>query len=131
MTRDVQGGMENLVAKDVMDPKVMKDSRLVVMVHLETGALLETSGPQDLLDLKEILENLVLTAVQDRADAKEIQAIGGTLVTQVWLAPLVPGAVGGSQVFLVNLGLTVLQASRAALDCQVLLDRWDFTDWTD
>lgn len=45
VTLDVQGKMENLGAKDLLDPKVIKETLLVVLVHLETRGLLETSGP--------------------------------------------------------------------------------------
>lgn len=122
MTRDVRGKMENLVAKDVLDPKVIKETLLVVLVHLETVDLVETPGPQDLLDLEEILEDQVSSGVQDRKDAKEIQAVGGTWANQVCSAPLVPEVVRVFQVFLVKLVLMVLQDHKGARDSKALLD---------
>lgn len=80
---DVRGKLENPVTKDVLDPKVIKESLLVVLVHLETRGLLETSAPKDLLDLVEILEDPVSSGVQDKEDAKEILAIGGNWANQV------------------------------------------------
>lgn len=130
-TRDVRDYLENLVTKDVLDPKVIKETLSVVLVYLEKRGLLETSGSQDLLDFEGILDNLVSSGVQDRKDAKEIQAIRETQANSVWLAPQVPEVVPVFQDFLVKQGLMVLQDRRATLDSKVLLDRWDFTDWTD
>lgn len=131
MTWDVLEKLENPVTKDVLDRKVIKETPLVFLVHLETTGLLETSGPQELLDLKEILVDPVSSGFQDREDAKEIQAIRGNWAHQVWSVPRVPEAVRVFQVFLVKPVVMVLQDLQASRDSQVLLDRSAFMDWTD
>lgn len=131
VTWDVRAKMESLGGKDLLDPKVIKETLLVVLVHLETRGLLETSGPQDFLDLEEILEDLVSTGLQDRKDAKEIQASRETWANQVWSVPRVPEVVRVFQVFLVKPVLMVHQDRRAPRASKVLLDHLDFMDWTD
>lgn len=131
MTKDVQENLENLVITAVLDPKVIRGSLWGVMVHLETRGLLETSGPQDLLDLKGILEDLVSLGVRVRKDAKEMQVIRGCRVNKVWSVLQVQVVVPVVQDFLVTRGLMVLQDRREALDLKVLQDRWDSTDWMD
>lgn len=76
VTQDVRGNWGNLVTQDLQDPKVTKEHLLVVLVHLEIKGLLDHLGPQEFLDLEEILEYPVLLEVQDQKDAKEIQASG-------------------------------------------------------
>lgn len=43
------------------------------LVHPETRALQEITGPQELLDIQDILENRGSLGLQDRKAAKEIQ----------------------------------------------------------
>lgn len=131
MTWDVREQLENPVVKDILDPKVIKETPLVFLVHPETRGLLETSGYQDLLDPEEILEDPVSSGVQDREDARGIQALGGNWAHKVWSVPQVPEVARVFRVFLVQQVLMVLQDRRAAPDSKALLDRSDFMDWTD
>lgn len=129
VAQDVQGNVGHLVTQDVQDPKVTKEYLLVVLVHLETRGLLDHLGPQEFLDLEDILECPVSLEVQDRKDAKEIQASVETEVPQVCWVLQVPEVVPVSQVCPVSRGLMVLQDRRATQDSQVLLDHSDFMDW--
>lgn len=59
---------------------------LMFSLNKPSGEFLDESDlflSQDLLDFKEILEDWVSLGLQDRKDAKEIQAIGGTRVQTV------------------------------------------------
>lgn len=127
----MQENLENLVPQDAPDPQVIKETPSVFLVQLETRGLLETSGPQDLLDLEEILECQVSSGCQDRGGAKEIQVFRVTLVNKVWWVHLVPEVARVLQASLVKPGPMVLQVQQAAKDSQVLLDHWDFMDWMD
>ncbi|KAK5904154.1 hypothetical protein CesoFtcFv8_005745 [Champsocephalus esox] len=119
VTWDVQGQTENPVTEDVPDPKVMRETQLVVSVRLEARGRLETSVHKELLDFEEILEEPGSRGTQESEDVKEIQAMAGIWAHQVWSAPPVPEVVRVFQAFRVQLVLTVLQVLKASWDSKV------------
>lgn len=94
----------------------------MVPVFLESEALLETRGLQDILGLEGTLEVLVLSAFLDKRASKEIQASGEVKETQVWSAHQARGVDRVCRVFLANQVSMALRDHGAFRDSKVLQD---------
>ncbi|TNN34930.1 Collagen alpha-2(IV) chain [Liparis tanakae] len=111
---DLQGWLENRVAKAVLDPKGTQGTPSVSPVQLDSAGLPETWGPQGLRDHTEILGDPGPVGVQDIEDAKETRATRGTWAPQVWWVRRVLEDVLVFLVFLVQRVLEVLQDLQAS-----------------